>query len=105
MRAVLARSLNLYRRRNGGATPSLVVIHKTTPFKDDELAGAISKVDGGCRCAIDGSVEVNHQGSFRGVEKVVEISLNGAEQRAFDKSVASVDGLIAACKKIAPKLA
>ena len=40
-----------------------------------------------------------------GVEKVVEISLNGAEQRAFDKSVASVDGLIAACKKIAPKLA
>ena len=40
-----------------------------------------------------------------GVEKVVEISLNGAEQRAFDKSVAAVDGLIAACKKIAPKLA
>jgi len=39
-----------------------------------------------------------------GVEKVVEISLNGAEQRAFDKSVAAVDGLIAACKKIAPKL-
>lgn len=39
MRAVLARSLNLYRRRNGGATPSRVVIHKTTTFKDDELAG------------------------------------------------------------------
>jgi malate dehydrogenase len=40
-----------------------------------------------------------------GVEKVVEIALNGTEQRAFDKSVAAVDGLIAACKKIAPKLA
>jgi malate dehydrogenase len=40
-----------------------------------------------------------------GVEKVVEISLNGAEQRAFDKSVAAVNGLIDACKKIAPKLA
>ena len=40
-----------------------------------------------------------------GAEKVVEISLNGAEQRAFDKSVASVEGLIEACKKIAPKLA
>ena len=40
-----------------------------------------------------------------GAERVVEISLNGAEQKAFDKSVASVNGLIEACKKIAPKLA
>ncbi len=40
-----------------------------------------------------------------GAEKVVEISLNSAEQKAFDKSVAAVEGLIEACKKIAPKLA
>jgi malate dehydrogenase len=40
-----------------------------------------------------------------GAEKVVEISLSGSEQRAFDKSVAAVNGLIEACKKIAPKLA
>ncbi len=40
-----------------------------------------------------------------GVEKVVEIALSGSEQKAFDKSVAAVDGLIEACKKIAPKLA
>jgi malate dehydrogenase len=40
-----------------------------------------------------------------GAEKIVEISLNGPEQKAFDKSVAAVEGLIAACKKIAPKLA
>ena len=39
-----------------------------------------------------------------GAEKVIEISLNSAEQKAFDKSVAAVDGLIEACKKIAPKL-
>jgi len=39
-----------------------------------------------------------------GVEKIVEIDLNGAEQKAFDNSVGSVEGLIAACKKIAPKL-
>ena len=39
MRAVLARSLALYRRRNGGSTPRRVVIHKTTAFRDDELAG------------------------------------------------------------------
>ncbi|RYE88521.1 MAG: malate dehydrogenase [Hyphomicrobiales bacterium] len=40
-----------------------------------------------------------------GAEKVVEIQLSGAEQKAFDKSVAAVTGLIDACKKIAPKLA
>jgi malate dehydrogenase len=40
-----------------------------------------------------------------GAERVVEISLNSAEQKAFDKSVGAVDGLIEACKKIAPKLA
>ncbi|HEY4199719.1 MAG TPA: malate dehydrogenase [Devosiaceae bacterium] len=40
-----------------------------------------------------------------GAEKVVEISLNASEQKAFAKSVAAVEGLIEACKKIAPKLA
>ena len=39
MRAVLARSLALYRQRNGGVTPQRVVVHKTTAFTDDELAG------------------------------------------------------------------
>ncbi len=40
-----------------------------------------------------------------GVEKIVEISLSSTEKKAFDKSVAAVDGLVKACKKIAPKLA
>jgi len=40
-----------------------------------------------------------------GVERIVEISLSSAEQKAFDKSVAAVTGLTDACKKIAPKLA
>ncbi|MDB5527565.1 MAG: malate dehydrogenase [Devosia sp.] len=39
-----------------------------------------------------------------GAEKVIEISLNSAEQKAFDKSVGAVEGLIEACKVIAPKL-
>ncbi len=39
-----------------------------------------------------------------GAEKIIEIALNAAEQKAFDKSVAAVNGLIEACKKIAPKL-
>jgi malate dehydrogenase len=40
-----------------------------------------------------------------GAERIIEIALNSAEQKAFDKSVGAVEGLIEACKKIAPKLA
>ncbi|WP_249692601.1 malate dehydrogenase [Stappia sp. WLB 29] len=40
-----------------------------------------------------------------GVERIIEISLEGEEQANFDKSVASVDGLVEACKKIQPALA
>ncbi len=35
-----------------------------------------------------------------GIEKVIEIKLNKAEQAMFDKSVEAVKGLIAACKEI-----
>jgi malate dehydrogenase len=40
----------------------------------------------------------------KGVERVVELDLSGAERSMFEKSVASVQGLIEACKKIAPNL-
>lgn len=40
MRAVLARSLQLYQKRNGGKLPKRMVIHKTTAFKEDEIDGA-----------------------------------------------------------------
>ncbi|WP_111428602.1 malate dehydrogenase [Rhodobacteraceae bacterium DSL-40] len=40
-----------------------------------------------------------------GIEKVVEISLDKAEKAMFDKSVDSVQGLIAACKGIESSLA
>ena len=39
-----------------------------------------------------------------GVERVIEIELNKAEQKMFDKSVESVQGLCAACIAIAPNL-
>ncbi len=39
----------------------------------------------------------------KGVERIIEISLNRSEAKKFDHSVAAVKGLIAACKKIAPK--
>ncbi len=40
-----------------------------------------------------------------GVEKIVEVEMNEAEKQMFEKSVASVQGLVDACKKIAPQLA
>jgi malate dehydrogenase len=40
----------------------------------------------------------------KGVERVVEIELNGAEREMFDKSVTSVRTLVDACRKIAPDL-
>jgi malate dehydrogenase len=40
----------------------------------------------------------------KGVERIVEIELNGAERAMFEKSAEAVEGLVAACKKIAPDL-
>jgi malate dehydrogenase len=40
----------------------------------------------------------------KGVERVVEIELNSAERGMFEKSVQAVEGLVEACKKIAPDL-
>jgi malate dehydrogenase len=39
----------------------------------------------------------------KGVERIVEIDL-GKDKEAFEKSAAAVQGLIDACKKIAPDL-
>ena len=40
----------------------------------------------------------------KGVERIVEIELNSSERSMFEKSAASVQGLVDACKKIAPNL-
>jgi malate dehydrogenase len=40
----------------------------------------------------------------KGVERIAEIDLSGAERAAFEKSAQSVQGLVEACKKIAPNL-
>jgi malate dehydrogenase len=41
----------------------------------------------------------------KGIERIVEIELNGAERAMFDKSVEAVRTLVDACTKIAPSLA
>jgi malate dehydrogenase len=40
----------------------------------------------------------------KGVERIVEIELNGAERGMFEKSATAVETLVEACKKIAPNL-
>ena len=40
----------------------------------------------------------------KGVERVVKVRLNAAEKEMFAKSIASVSGLIEACKAIDPAL-
>jgi malate dehydrogenase len=41
----------------------------------------------------------------KGIERIVEIQLNGAERSMFEKSAEAVATLVDACKKIAPHLA
>jgi malate dehydrogenase len=41
---------------------------------------------------------------LKGVERIVEIQLNGAERAMFEKSVESVSSLVEACMRIAPNL-
>ena len=41
----------------------------------------------------------------KGVERIVEIELNGAERAMLEKSVDSVRSLVNACLKIVPSLA
>lgn len=64
MRAVLARSLNLYQSRNGGLLPRRLVVHKTTSFKPEELDGALDALSSiqEVEC-----VEVSGYSGWRGV--------------------------------------
>ncbi len=48
MLKIIARSLTIYQRKHYGDLPSRVVVHKNTPFQDDEIDGcldALSAVD------------------------------------------------------------
>lgn len=64
MRAVLARSLELYQGRNGGNLPKRMVLHKTTAFKDGEIEGAFDALAGVPEVEC---VEVSAASCWRGV--------------------------------------
>ena len=64
MRAVLARSLELYQSRNGGNLPKRMVVHKTTAFKDGEIEGAFDALSGVAEIEC---IEVSSASCWRGV--------------------------------------
>ena len=104
----------IQRTRDGGA--EIVGLLKTGSAFYAPASAAISMADAylkdkkrvlPCAAYLDGQYGVN--GTYvgvpvvlgaGGVERIVEINLNKSEQRAFDKSVGAVQGLIAATKKM-----
>lgn len=64
MRAVLARSLELYQARNAGNLPRRLVIHKTTAFKPEEIEGAFDALAGVPEVEC---IEVGSSSCWRGV--------------------------------------
>ena len=41
MQSVLSRSLQIYQNRHFGKTPKKITVHKNTPFKEEEILGAL----------------------------------------------------------------
>src|SRR5579871_685036 len=106
------------RTRNGGA--EIVNLLKTGSAFYAPAASAIAMAESYLRdkkrvlpCAAYLNGEYNVKDMYvgvpvviggKGVERIVEIELAGRDREAFDKSVAAVQGLVDACKKIAPDL-
>jgi malate dehydrogenase len=106
------------RTRNGGA--EIVNLLKTGSAFYAPAASAIAMAESylkdqkrvlPCAAHLDGQYGVKdlYVGvptviGAKGVERIVEIELTGAERTMFEKSVSSVEGLVDACKKIAPNL-
>jgi malate dehydrogenase len=107
------------RTRNGGA--EIVNLLKTGSAFYAPAASAIAMAESylkdkkrilPCAAALNGEygirdlyVGVPAVIGAKGVERIVEIELNGSERSMFEKSATSVETLVEACKKIAPNLA
>jgi hypothetical protein len=64
MRRVMSRSLGLYQRRHGGASPARVVIHKTTEFRKGETEGCLDALKG---CGVVDVLQVQQDTPWRGI--------------------------------------
>lgn len=65
MRRVMARSLSLYQRRHGGRSPKKIVVHKSTEFKEDEVAGCF---DAFHSCETVDLYQIQQDTMWRGVQ-------------------------------------
>ena len=106
------------RTRNGGA--EIVNLLKTGSAYYAPAASAIAMAESYLRdkkrvlpCAAYLNGEYNVKDMYvgvpvviggKGVERIVEIELSGKDREAFEKSVSAVQGLVDACRKIAPDL-
>ncbi|EAQ37474.1 malate dehydrogenase [Nitrobacter sp. Nb-311A] len=106
------------RTRNGGA--EIVNLLKTGSAFYAPATSAIAMAESflrdkkrvlPCAAYLNGEFDVNDMYvgvpvviGAKGVERIVEIELTGKDRAAFDRSVAAVQGLVDACKKIAPDL-
>ena len=61
---VMTRSMDLYRQRHAGRTPKRVMVHKTTEFKNDEVAGCMEALH---LCEVD-LVQISENIGWRGVK-------------------------------------
>lgn len=61
---VMTRSMDLYRRRHAGRSPRRVMVHKTTEFKPDEVAGCMEALH---LCEAVDLVQVVEETGWRGV--------------------------------------
>lgn len=64
MRRVMSRSLLLYQRQHGGRRPKRVIVHKTTPFKPEEVEGCFDALRA---CETVDLVQVQQDVGWRGI--------------------------------------
>lgn len=85
MRAVLARSLAIYQKRNGGQLPKRLVVHKTTSFKPEELQGVCDATTsiGELEC-----LEIGTRAAWRGIWMVTNPKWTGANPKKEPRSIA-----------------
>jgi hypothetical protein len=87
---VMTRSLDLYRRRHAGRSPSRLIVHKSTEFKPDEIDGAMEAFH---LCEAVDLVQVVEDVGWRGVRIDATIAAKKGTPAAFPVARGTVIGL------------
>ena len=67
MQSVLSRSLQIYQSRHFGRTPKKITVHKNTPFKEEEILGALDSFRDGTEVEL---VQIVKKISWKGIRYV-----------------------------------